>query len=307
MKKILIILLTIVLFGCMDKTDERGFYIEGEKIGYHKETKTLYDKNGYDKDGYNEAGYNKDGYDKNGFNEKGYNKDGYDKDGINEKGYDKNNVFHKNLFFKKCLKTKADLKNTEFEFWASDEFLKTGYNLRNSKDKIHLPSKDEFEKTEDYKKRLKEFEEKEKKRKENEIKEIFEKMFVYEDFDPYIKYDADLEEWSTILSYGETRSEGINTKNEYSVDFVYPDEFDQSLKYKMNIEDAKKVKEIKIKYLISIIDSEITKGTIILGTITMKLGIPTIDCDEYYYDLTTAKVLGYQLLMDDKIIDEVFF
>lgn len=291
MKKIFIILLTIVLFGCMDKTDERGFYIEGEKIGYNKETKTLYDKNGYDKNGYDKDGYNKDGFDKNG---------------INEKGYDKDNVFHKNLFFQKLLKNKPDLKNTNIEFYASSEFLETGYTLSSNKDGIVLPKKNDFEKTEDFKKRLKEFEEKEKKRKENEMKKILEKTFVYEDCYPYINYDADSEEWSTILSIREVRSKGLNTRNEYGVVFVYPNKFEQRLNFKMNIEDAKKVKEIKIKYLISVIDKKTDRGIIIRGTIIQD-GVPRTDCYYYYYDLIKAKVLGYQIIMDDKIVEELFF
>ena len=103
MKKILIILLTIILFGCMDKTDERGFYIEGEKIGYHKETKTLYDKEGYDQKGWNKEGINKETgtlYDKDGFDQKGWNKEGInketntnlDKDGFNQSGWNKKGI-----------------------------------------------------------------------------------------------------------------------------------------------------------------------------------------------------------------------
>lgn len=103
MKKILIILLTIILLGCMDKTDERGFYIEGEKIGYHKETKTLYDKEGYDQKGWNKEGINKETgtlYDKDGFDQKGWNKEGInketntnlDKDGFNQSGWNKKGI-----------------------------------------------------------------------------------------------------------------------------------------------------------------------------------------------------------------------
>ena len=80
MKKIFIVLLTFFLIGCMDKTDERGFYTSGKKIGYNKETGTLYDKDGYNVNGWNKEGINK---------ETGYN---FDKEGKVEK-IKKNNYY----------------------------------------------------------------------------------------------------------------------------------------------------------------------------------------------------------------------
>lgn len=104
MRKFIIILSTIVLFGCMNKIDERGFYIEGEKIGHHKETGTLYDKEDYDRYGYNKQGWNKNlwnrnkinketntVFDKNGYNFYGFNKNGLNKETgtkIDKDGYD---------------------------------------------------------------------------------------------------------------------------------------------------------------------------------------------------------------------------
>lgn len=116
MKKILIILLTIILFGCMDKTDERGFYIEGEKIGYHKETKTLYDKNGYDKDGFDKKGWSKSGINKE-------TKTQYDKDGFNQQGWNKDNI-------NKETKTLYDIEGFDVNSWNKDGINKnTGYTF----------------------------------------------------------------------------------------------------------------------------------------------------------------------------------
>ena len=124
MKKILIILLTIILSGCIiDDTDEMGFYIEGPRIGKHKETGTFYDKEGYNKDGYNEYGYNKEGYDKEGYNKdgidkEGYNKEGYDKTGYNKVGYDREG-YNKNGYDRTGY-------NKEGYDWAG--YNKNGYN-----------------------------------------------------------------------------------------------------------------------------------------------------------------------------------
>lgn len=68
MNKFLFSILFMLLLGC-DKTNEKGFYIEGKNKGLHKETKNLYDKSGYNIDGYNYRGYNKDGYDIDGWNQ----------------------------------------------------------------------------------------------------------------------------------------------------------------------------------------------------------------------------------------------
>lgn len=103
MKKILFGLSFLFIFGCMNKTDKNGFYIEGKNIGVHKETKTEYDKEGYNKEGFNELGWNKIGmnretnsiYDKEGYNINGWNneflnketKTEYDKEGYNINGF----------------------------------------------------------------------------------------------------------------------------------------------------------------------------------------------------------------------------
>lgn len=103
MKKILFGLSFLFIFGCMNKTDENGFYIEGKNMGIHKQTKTEYDKEGYNKEGFNELGWNKIGmnretnsmYDKNGYNINGWNneflnketKSKYDKEGYNINGF----------------------------------------------------------------------------------------------------------------------------------------------------------------------------------------------------------------------------
>ena len=128
MKKIFIILLTIILLGCMDKTDERGFYTSGEKKGYNKETKTLYDKEGYNKNGYNKEGYDKDGYDKNGYNKEGYNLEGYNKNGYNKEGYDKDG-YDKNGYNKEGYnKYGFDKYGYNKEGYDKEGYGKYGYN-----------------------------------------------------------------------------------------------------------------------------------------------------------------------------------
>lgn len=99
--------------------DDKGYDREGydvlgwSRTGYHKTTKTKYNRNGYDIDGYNSSNWSKCGdhkvtnskYDESGYNEEGYdilgwsrigthkatktkyNEAGYDIDGWSESGY----------------------------------------------------------------------------------------------------------------------------------------------------------------------------------------------------------------------------
>ncbi|WP_410208317.1 hypothetical protein [Fusobacterium sp.] len=96
MKKLLLLLSLLFIFGCGDGTDIHGFYMAGENKGIHKETKTRYDKDGFDIDGWSEnklinkvtkSEYGRGGYDYYGFNEKGIHKiTGFNFD---EKGFTK--------------------------------------------------------------------------------------------------------------------------------------------------------------------------------------------------------------------------
>ena len=93
MKKILIsFFMAFLLTSCMDKVDERGFYLEGKHIGLNKITKTIYDKEGYDIEGYNKYGFDRTGYDKQGFNSLGF-----DKNGINRRGFDETEFITTNI------------------------------------------------------------------------------------------------------------------------------------------------------------------------------------------------------------------
>ncbi len=112
--KIGVLICFIFLFGCGPKIDENGFFIEGNNIGIHKETKTKYDKDGFNINGWDKNGYNKitkdkfniDGWNIDGFNAENihrdtgtkYDKDGWNVDGFNEKGINKKTGFNFDSF-----------------------------------------------------------------------------------------------------------------------------------------------------------------------------------------------------------------
>lgn len=72
--------------------NEQGFNVNGYNVrgfdinGIHKETGTIYDRNGFDTNGFNKNGIDKDGYNREGYDKKGYNRKGYNKIDL-DKGY----------------------------------------------------------------------------------------------------------------------------------------------------------------------------------------------------------------------------
>lgn len=121
MKRIFVLLvLVFYMVGCGDKVDEKGFYIEGSKIGINKETGTEFDTSGFDKTGYNEYGFDKEGY-----NRKGFDKYHYDKDGYNEYGFNRERAH-------KITGTAFDEKGFDIDGFDREGYGKTGY------DKLHF-------------------------------------------------------------------------------------------------------------------------------------------------------------------------
>lgn len=363
MKKIVIILFVIILFGSIDKTDKRGFYIEGDKIGYHKKTKTLYDIEGYDKDGFNEKGYDKEGYnrkgyniegydrngyDKEGYNKEGYNKNGYDKEGYDREGYDwtgydkekydrngynkygydrkgydksgydikgynKNKKFNKKEYIKYLFKNGLNIEDDLFQDLVYD-FIKINYNYNRT------PLKDEFEKTKDYNLRLKKFynEWQEKKDKINNI--FYGKSYVIDRNYYADHYNADNEEWiikiNNYNSYDHNNYDSGYSSiyaNSYIENYqILLDNKNNLKNYKihMNIEEAKNKKNkvnIKIKYVFKINNikkTEITKETYVSSMIYVNKVRRTYT--EPFYKFY-AEILGYQILINNEVIDEVIF
>ena len=158
MKKLCLTLLLILILGCMNKTDEKGFYIEGNKKGINKFTKAEYDKDGYNINGYNKFGYNKEGFKSDGYDKFGYDKDGYDKDGFNKlsinketgtqynkdgynrigynkEGYDKNG-FDRNGYDKDGYNKNG---------YNKDGYDRSGFNLDNfNKNGVHKITKNKY-------------------------------------------------------------------------------------------------------------------------------------------------------------------
>lgn len=72
--------------------NEQGFDVNGYNVrgfdinGIHKDTRTIYDRNGFDTNGFNENGIDKEGYNREGYDKKGYNRKGYNKIDL-DKGY----------------------------------------------------------------------------------------------------------------------------------------------------------------------------------------------------------------------------
>lgn len=142
LKKIVVYLSFLLIIGCMDKTDERGFYIEGKKVGYNKNTKTLYDEEGYDKLGYDVFGWNKKGFNK--YTGIKYDKEGYDILGYNKDNWNRQNI-HKNTG------TIYDEKGYTREGYDKEGYNRLGYNKEGynklgwNKDKINVVTKDIYD------------------------------------------------------------------------------------------------------------------------------------------------------------------
>lgn len=276
MKKIILSLLLVLILGCTDKTDTKGFYIEGKNRGIHKETKTKYDKEGYDKygystdgydkygynyigfnkDGYNTEGYDKDGYNYKGFNKDGYNAEGYDKDGFNKGGFtrygfNKKNEFEKNKFYKYKFEESKFIFANSYIYDETQTMLTEGLwdifitnkNLKNLK-------KDEFETTSEFEIRKNNL----VKKYSKEIEDIKNEYYIiYSRADSYIigKYDADNEEWNFNKSY-----EYYNYRRSgyYSYDYKFKNSpITINLKVKMPILEAKSKKNLSaiIRFLVT--------------------------------------------------------
>lgn len=345
MKKIVIILLTLILFGCMDKTDERGFYIEGEKNGYHKETKTIYDKQGYDKEGYDKDGYNKSGYDKEGYNRDGinregydkqgyniltgynkqgydrdgYNKNGYDENGLDRNGYDKNKKFNKELYIERSFEKGFNIKNNY------EQFTEMAISFMKVNEKEFLKTKlkkDEFEKTIDFNKRQEEFTNNLKKIKKDIENNIYQKIYLFDSSVSFVNYNADKEEWELLIpTY---LPPGIKNDFDYRIKnngYIHPDyeiqmeyltiweikryNFGKDLSYKMPLNEAKLFDKNK-KLRVKYI-YKITDFSIRKEEYKDKTYYGNFWRTYNKYIYFETKILGYRLFENDKLIKEVIY
>ena len=162
MKKILLIIFCIIITGCFDKTDEKGFYIEGRKKGIHKETNTKYNSNGFDKNGYNKltnSTFDKEGWNYYGFNKERINKEtgtlynieGWDIKSFNKEGIHKETGFNfvsskynllmrtyetSNIMMERPFRTTIGGSNSEY-FSRTDTFDGTTYIGRSFNDDLN--------------------------------------------------------------------------------------------------------------------------------------------------------------------------
>lgn len=298
MKKILLSLLLINLLGCGDKTNENGFYIEGKDIGIHKETKTKYDINGYDI---------------NGYNSQGYNKNGYDKDGLDKNGYDKNGVFQEKEYKLKLLRTGQldiddKISSEKISLFFYDDIERIALKRFDStKDSL---KKGEFEKTSEYEERLKRYTDEQ----EQNIKKF--QNGIYIAMKPaYGKYDADKEIWKIDLY----PNFDFKVTNDYdykcNIRLNFPsnlegskitkikstfgtDEFIYNYPMKLDKAKDKKFLNVKVKYLFKFIPENFyeTSGKFTKNYTKIEYAI------DFY-----GTIIGYQLSIDDKVIEEQIF
>ena len=290
MKKIILSLLLVLILGCTDKTDTKGFYIEGKNRGIHKETKTKYDKDGYnykgfnkdgynaegydeegfdlqgydeegfdlqgyDKDGYNYKGFNKDGYNAEGYDEEGFDLQGYDKDGFNKGGFtrygfNKKNEFEKNKFYK------YKFEESKFIFANRYVYDKTQTMLTNGLRDIFIINKNLKNLKKDEFETTSEFEIRKKnlvKKYSKEIEDIKNEYYIiYSRTNSYIegKYDADNEEWSFNETYKTSSNDYYNSHYDYK---FKNSPITINSKVKMPVLEAKSKKSLKaiIRFLVT--------------------------------------------------------
>lgn len=285
MKKILISLFLLVfLTSCMDKVDERGFYIEGKNIGINKMTKSIYDNEGYDINGYNKYGFDKTGYDK-----KGYNSLGFDKNGINKKGYDKDGNYHNKYKFDRMLEEKS------FGFDSAKEYMVKRFSLKNTY--MYSAGKGEFETTKDYNSRLQSDQRK-------YLNTLMDSYFIYDAGKMDIEYNADTQEMVfTVYSYEDTENVKENDgKIERKVKhFSIPFEEKEEFRLKMNVEEAKEFdrSKVKIKMIISPLYEAIAGDTKTLNEYGMREKQErNIDYDRRTDDYRS--IVGYRIYDDNK-------
>ena len=289
MKKILIsMFLLIFLTSCIDKVDERGFYIEGKNIGINKITKSIYDKEGYDINGYNKYGFDKTGYDK-----EGYNSLGFDENGINRRGYDDKGTYHNEYRFNKIMKEKG------LNFESSKEFMVKRYSLKNTY--MYSPGKSEFETTKDYKNRL-------KLDQKKYLNFLIDSYFVYNSGKMSIEYNADSQEMVfTVYSYEdiETIKESDGKLERKVKHFSLPFKSKEEYRLKMDIEEAKEFdrSKVKIKMIVSPLYEAIAGDTKVMNEYGQKEKIErNIDYDRRTDDYRS--IIGYRIYDDNKIYYE---
>ena len=236
MKKILVsFFMAFLLASCMDKVDERGFYLEGKHTGLNKITKNIYDKEGYDIKGYNKYGFDRSGYDKKGFNSLGY-----DKNGIHRRGYDENGVYHNEYLFNRMMTEEG------IDYQKAKEYMAKRYSLKNTY--MYSAGKGEFETTKEYMKRLAADQKK-------YLNYLVDSYFMYDDGRMDIEYNADTQEMIfTVYSYEESENiTGTDGKVERKIrHFSLPFKSKEEYRLKMTVEEAKNFDKSKIKIIMNL-------------------------------------------------------
>ena len=274
MKKILLGLILVFILGCTDKTDKNGFYIEGENIGTHKETNTLFNKNGYDISGYDKNGWSKEninketntlfdkngydifGYDKNGWSKKRihketnefYDKNGFNKGGFTRYGFNQKNEFEKEKFYN------YKFEESEFSYQNIPQYINTQAFLFKGLKDIFLEKysledlkKGEFETTLEFRERKNTLQKKHLK----EIEDIKNEYYiVYTDDFINGRYNADNEEWLFTKTFEMT--DGFFNKKYVRIDFENAPIY-INLKVKMTILEAKLKKsgKVAVRFLVT--------------------------------------------------------
>lgn len=289
MKKIWIsFFMTFLLASCMNKVDERGFYLDGKHAGLNKITKNIYDKEGYDIKGYNKYGFDRSGYDKMGFNSLGY-----DKNGINRRGYDENGVYHNEYLFNRMMTEEG------IGYQKAKEYMAKRYSLKNTY--IYSAGKGEFETTKEYMKRL----EADQKKYLNYLVDSY---FMYDDGRMDIKYNADTQEMIfTVYSYEESENiTGSDGKIERKIrHFSLPFKSREEYRLKMTVEEAKNFdkSKIKIKMILSPTYEAILGDTRFIK----EYGLKEKEERNIDYDRKTddyRSIIGYRIYDDSRVYYE---
>ncbi len=219
--------------------DKRGFNIE-TKI--HCVTNMFYDSDGFDinafdEDGYNAKGYNKSGFDKDGYNAKGYDKFGFGKDGYNENNFDKNGIhkFTRVKYDENDYDIEGSLNVDKYKTLATSDIL---FIFEEIKSINTLITKDQFETTKSFKKRLSNLEKIKLKSKNDLLNTVFVINFTFKplpdellplsEFLPdgiHIKYSADQEIFSVKMENKLTVTKKVTPQGNYMVVNIYGTEF----------------------------------------------------------------------------------
>ena len=288
MTKVLVSLfLTILLVSCGEKTDERGFYLEGKKAGINKITESIYDKEGYDINGYNKYGFDRSGYDK-----RGYNSLGYDKNGINKRGYDEKGVYHNEYIFDRMMTEEP------VSFEKAKEYMAKRYSLKNTY--MYSAGKGEFETTKEYKERL-------QRDQKKYLNYLVDSYFMYESGRMDIEYNADTKEMIfTVYTYEDSELVTVDGKVEKKVrHFSLPFKQKEQFKMKMDVEEAKNFdkSKVKIKMILSPTYEAILGDTRFIKEYGAKEKAErNIDYDRRTDDFRS--IIGYRIYDENKIYYE---